>query len=101
MAENIVVYDDTTGTKKNSGVTIASLGGSSAPSLEFFTVGGGGQSVFSLAADISADQRIDTTIDGIEKWEGASRDWERDAGADQITFTYTVPEGTLVVFKIF
>lgn len=57
---------------------------------EDFDIPVGGASVISLASDMSESQLVEVLVDGIEKYEGAGRDWTRDAVTNQITFNYTL-----------
>lgn len=68
--------------------------------VEKFTVTNAiGQTVFNLAADITATTLIVGLINGIEYDE--TDDFIRDATANTITWNYSVPKNAKVKFRIY
>lgn len=85
--------DDATGRLKKGGV---------APTVVDFDVGGGGQAQFTIGAiTITGTTYIEVQINGAEKREGATFDYQRNTGAGRIDFTFTVPEFAWVRVKIY
>ena len=83
------LYDTATG-KHITGDEVANL------TVQFtdekFTAPGGGQTTFQLAGSISASQKIDVWWNGRLQEEGATEDYQRDDGLNQIIFNFLIPE---------
>jgi len=99
MARHIIVWDNVTNRYVNTGVPVGGGGGGGFTD-EDFDVGGGGQTLFQLAADIDGSQTIDVFINGRLQREGGSFDYTRDATNDRINTTFTVPENAWVRVRI-
>jgi hypothetical protein len=104
--ERIVVYDEATGKVVASNTDIGDVGsgGGSGSFIEAefnFDVGAGGQSVFSVdPTPIAAETEIDVWINGRLMREGASDDYQRDTGNNEIEFNYTVDEDAWVFIRV-
>jgi len=67
-----------------------------------FTVGGGGQSVFSPGVTVPASPvKIDSWVGGVLKEEGATLDFQRNTGANTIDYNETLPQDTRVIVRIY
>jgi len=75
--------------------------GSQIVASEEFSVGAGGQTLFQLTTDIDATQKIDVSVNGRLKREGASHDYQRDAANNRIDFNYSVLEDGYVYIVIY
>lgn len=64
-----------------------------------FTVGGGGQTSFSVN-NMSAGNTVDVILQGVKQREGAIHSWVRDVNTQTIGFTENVPEGYWVQIRI-
>ncbi len=58
------------------------------------------QTTFELATDIDASQNIDVWVNGMRMFEGASDDWARSAGTDDVVFNDGLPADSRVDVRI-
>lgn len=67
-----------------------------------FVVGAGGQTEFDVSAyGIGTTSRIDFFRNGQLLIEGASNDYQRDAGTDKVITNYTIPQGSRVKVRVY
>ena len=93
MALRPVYFDTVTGGLKAGGTP-------GAPTVSDFDVDVGGQSQFGIGS-ITSGTYIEVLINGAEKREGASHDYQRNTGASRIDFNFTVPQNAWVRIKVF
>ena len=95
MALNYALIETANGKIKNSGVAA----GATFSDQDYDVVGD--QTVFTTTGDITASNKVDVFHNGILMREGGSNDYSRNAGSDQITFTFTVKAGAWVRIRIY
>ena len=89
------IFDEAT--KKWLGITNPAK-----PTIVDFDVSAeGGLTQFDLGTAISDDDYIEVVHDGREKFEGASRDWERDSINNRIDTNETIRQYSHLRVKIF
>lgn len=97
MALNIAIIDTASGKVKNSGFAFTSGGFAD----QDFDVGVGGQTTFTATATITSTKQIDVWSNGVLMREGASNDYTRNTGTNQIVFNFTVPQNSWVRIRIY
>lgn len=95
MALRYLIVDDATG-KKSRGSAV----GTSAVD-QSFDVGVGGQAQFTVSQAFTAQSKIDVFVNGVLKREGASYDYQRTLPQNRIDFTFTVPQFSWVMIRVF
>lgn len=97
MAERIVTYQTTNG-QREAKRRLRDIFGT----INYFTVGVGGQATFTGLVDlVAADQRLDVYVNGHMMKEGASDDYQRDFSLQRISFNYTVPQDAQVKIIVY
>jgi len=101
MAQKIMVYDTTLGTEAISATDLSSIGGGGSSYLETSISASDGQTVFTSSHDITADNKVQVLIGGLDLEEGSSSDWTRNATNNTITTNYSIPLGTKVRIRVY